>query len=104
MERTESHFSVDSGGPAPRVPRAGLSTRPQRRERDPYQQALNDCAKTPREGEKLQVPRLRMESSLNGGQAAHLAVFERKMLASPGHRVSRVTPDPDAQRHHVARR
>jgi hypothetical protein len=32
---------------------------------------------------------------LDGGEAAHLAVFQGEMLATPGYCVSREAPDPD---------
>jgi hypothetical protein len=41
---------------------------------------------------------------LDGGEAAHLAVFQGEMLATPGYGVSGEAPDPDAQRYYVARR
>src|SRR5271156_814549 len=42
--------------------------------------------------------------ALDCREPAHLAVFQGEMLATPGHGVSREAPNPDAQRHHVARR
>ena len=60
--------------------RSGVLYRPQRRERDLKQPALNR------------------------GEAAHLAIFEGEMLAPPRHGIPRETPDPDAKRHHIAQR
>ena len=39
---------------------------------------------------------------LDGGEAAHFAVFEGEMLATPGYCVSGKAPDPDAQGYYVA--
>jgi hypothetical protein len=39
---------------------------------------------------------------LDSGEAAHFAVFEGEVLASPGYGVSGEAPDPDAQGYYVA--
>src|SRR5579863_7769723 len=38
------------------------------------------------------------------GEAAHFAVFQGEMLASPGHGIPREAPYPDTQGHYIARR
>ena len=43
-------------------------------------------------------------SGLNRGQAAHLSVLEREVLAAPGYGIAGEAPDPGAQRDYVARR